>query len=367
MKRMSLLAAGLCLGMLTGVLAAGDDHGFESGTPDLRSAGALAFGPDGILFIGDQKGAAVFAVSTGKDDDSRGGAINLEGFRSRVAATLGTTADDVLINDIAVKPGTRTVYVSVSRGTGPDAIPVILRVDSDGSISEFALTDVEFAKASLPNPPEDRPQGRRNRNPRTETITDLAYLDGQVYVAGLSNEEFASKLRSIDFPFAKVGNGTSIEIYHGAHGRYETNAPVRTFLPFNIGGDPHLLAAYTCTPLVIFPMDTLRSEAQVRGKTVAELGNRNRPLDMIAYEKGGESYLLIANSSRGIMKVPTSGITEVEGITSRIGGGGTAGLAYDTIDEMDGVVQLDKLDAAHAVVLMKSEKGSLDLRTVALP
>ena len=37
----------------------------KKGTPDLKSAGALAFGPEGILFVGDTKGAALFAIDTG--------------------------------------------------------------------------------------------------------------------------------------------------------------------------------------------------------------------------------------------------------------------------------------------------------------
>ena len=49
---------------------------------------------------------------------------------------------------------------------------------------------------------------------------DLVYqCGGKVYVAGLSNEQFASTLRAIPFPFTEADKGTSVEIYHGAHGR----------------------------------------------------------------------------------------------------------------------------------------------------
>ncbi len=34
-----------------------------------------------------------------------------------------------------------------------------------------------------------------------QTITDMEYVNGNVIVAGLSNEEWASALRSIPFPF----------------------------------------------------------------------------------------------------------------------------------------------------------------------
>ncbi len=43
-------------------------------------------------------------------------------------------------------------------------------------------------------------------------------------VAGLSNEEFASTLRSLPFPFKEGESETSVEIYHGAHGKFETRS-----------------------------------------------------------------------------------------------------------------------------------------------
>jgi len=225
------------------------------------------------------------------------------------------------------------------------------------------LDNVKYDQAKLPNPPADSGTGRRNQ--RGESITDLAYVDGRLLIAGLSNEEFASKLRSLPYPFEGADAGTSVEIFHGAHGRFETASPVRTFVPYEIAGEPHLLAAYTCTPLVKFPLSELQTGAKVMGTTVAELGNRNRPLDMIVYQQDGKDFLLIANSSRGIMKVTTEGVDIDEGITERING--TAGVKYDTVEELKGVVQLDSFDDAHAVVLVQNEDGAIDLRTIALP
>ncbi|GEM_PF-2426152 len=49
-----------------------------------------------------------------------------------------------------------------------------------------------------------------------EAITDIAFYDGHVIIDGLSNQEFASSLRTIGFPFNDVENGAMIEIYHGA-------------------------------------------------------------------------------------------------------------------------------------------------------
>jgi hypothetical protein len=61
-----------------------------------------------------------------------------------------------------------------------------------------------------------------------QTITHMAFVDGKLYVSGLSSEEFASKMRVIPYPFATADSGTSVEIYHGSHGQLETFSPVFT-------------------------------------------------------------------------------------------------------------------------------------------
>lgn len=107
---------------------------------------------------------------------------------------------------------------------------------------------------------------------------------------------------------------------------------MRTFVPFQIGGEPHLPAAYTCTPLVQFPIKSIQSGAQIVGKTVADLGNRNRPLDMVVYNKEAHNYLLMANSSRGIMKILANDIASASSIELAVQGGATEGLDYETIE-----------------------------------
>lgn len=338
------------------------------GTVSLKSVGPIAFAPDGVLLISDPLGAKLYAVETGDVASSPGSnatGLNVEDFGGKVAAMLGTDADDVQIVDLAVSPESRRVYVSVMRGSGPDAIPVVLRVDGDGQVDEFSLKNVQYRQTDLPNPPTNADS--RRGDPRLLTITDLAYVDGRVLIAGLSNEEFASKLRSIEFPFSDSVDGASIEIFHGAHGRIETNAPIMTFTSYDIEDETHVVAAYTCTPLVKIPVKQLEAGAKVRGTTVAELGNRNRPIDMFVYEQNGRDYILMANTSRGVMKILTDGIGTNDGIEEPVRGGGTAGLTYDTIEGWNGIVQLDRWDDGHALVLAESENGQLDLRTVPLP
>jgi len=163
----------------------------------------------------------------------------------------------------------------------------------------------------------------------------------------------------------KKNKGTSIEIYHGAHGKFETKSPVRVFATYKIGDEDNLLAAYQCTPLVKIPVSQLKPGEKIKGTTVAELGNGNRPLSMIVYSKGGKDYVLMANNSRGLMKIQLDGVDKIEGITSKING--KAGLKYDTIKGMSGVHKVEVFDKDHALVLVQVKAGKFDLNTIELP
>jgi hypothetical protein len=193
----------------------------------------------------------------------------------------------------------------------------------------------------------------------------MALSSGRLFVSGLSNEEFASKLWSVPYPFSTADRGTSVEIYHGNHGQLETRSPVMTFLPLQVGGQPHLIASYTCTPLVRFPVSALKPGEKIVGTTIAEFGAGNQPLDMIAYEKDGKSFLLMSNSNRGVMKIPTSDFGSAAAITARVGG--TAGIPFETIMSMTGVEQLDRLDAGRSVVISRAATGERNLTAVPLP
>lgn len=366
--RVLLLSAMLMAPLPRGQAA--DMFGLNPGKVELQSAGPLAFGPSGILFVGDTKAATVWAIDTGdKTGDANQVRLNVEGLTGQVAALLKASSDNVQINDLLVNPASGQVYLSVMV-KGEKAQAAVIRIDAKGTLSSLALDNIPQAKVTLPNPPEDKVvgEGPRAQNRRLESITDLAFYEGRLIVSGSSADKASSTVRSINFPFQQADTGANVEIFHAAHGRVEDNATIRAFVPFMIDGEPNLLAGFTCTPLVKFPLNGLNAGKKVRGTTVAELGNRNRPLDMIVYKKGGRDYLLMANSARGVMKISTEEIERKEGLTEPVKDGNTAGQKFETIKELVGVVQLDKLNSTHAVLLVQSAPGAaLDLKTVELP
>jgi hypothetical protein len=163
------------------------------------------------------------------------------------------------------------------------------------------------------------------------------------------------------FPFDGGMSTTTLEIYHVSHGRNETNAPVMTFLPRRIDGSVWILAAYTCTPLVAFDIDALRDGDHVVGRTVAELGAGNQPLDMIAYERDGREQILIANSRHPLMRLAPSDIVAAPALTSPTEETGIPRVVL----ERSGVRQLDDLNADWVVVLQTGVGGGIDLRSLA--
>src|SRR5438477_3383992 len=301
-------------------------HGLEVGTPDVRSVGPITFGPDGILFVADNASAMVFAVDVADPgvESARSEPFELDGVDRRLAAFLGCGREDVGIRDMAVHPRSENVYLSVMRGRGDAAVPVIVRIDrGGGSLTELGLDNVPFSSTPITNAPaeddarvtielpdgdegeEIEVRGRKiriwRRPARTATVTDMSYVDGTVLVAGMSNEEFASNLRRIPFPFTGEMTDNSLEIFHVSHGQWETAAPIRTFLPYDGGNS--LLASYTCTPLVHFPLGEMTAGTKVVGRTVAELGARNQPQHIVAFRQGDEDWLLVCHSAHPLMKI----------------------------------------------------------------
>lgn len=331
--------------------------------PQLTSIGPLTFGPDGTLFAADTQAATIYALELGAQATAgTPGAQNVDAIDQKIAALLGTEPREIIVTDLAVHPRTRNAYVSVMRGQGTGSTPVLLRVDGAGKIDIVSLEGVKHSKVALPNAPA---ANAGPRNQRADSITDMAFADGTLYVSGLSNEEFASKLRALSYPFAAADAGTSVEIFHGNHGRLETRSPVYTFIPYNIDNKRHIIASYTCTPLVRFPVDGLRG-SKVVGTTIAELGNRNRPLDMVLYRKDGREFLLMSNNSRGVMKIPTDAFGTAPAITTRVAAE-TGGVSFEPVASMKGIVQLDLLNERQGLVLARTDAGALNLQAVALP
>jgi hypothetical protein len=357
-----ILSAGIAFLLLVAAShSTKNPYGFQKGTPGIRSISALAFGPDGIIFIGDSKSASVFAVDT-KDNTAsdKAAAVEVKNIDQKIAAALGTEAKNIRIQDIAVNPVSKKVYCAVQY---MDGTPVLLALSGD-KIEPVSLKEVMFSTVVMNNVPGEDQKDRGGRPLRESSISDLAFADGTVMISGISTQEFNSTFRRIPFPFTDKQEQASLEIYHAAHGRYETNAPIRTFTTATLNGKKYLVASYTCTPLVLFPLDELQPGKLVRGRTVGEFGAGNSPIDMITIKQGENSYLIMANSNRPVMRVKYKNIETYEGsLTTPVKESyATEGVAMVTLPVVN-VLQMDKLDDTQVLVLQRRGNGDLDLWT----
>jgi len=365
----------------------------ENGSPAPRSAGPLLFHPDvaadggAVLFLADVAATRVLAVELPPEAAApEGGAeVRVEQLGAKLASLLGVERGDVLLRGLAVHPASRAAYLSVARGRGTASAPALVRAGADGQLSVVAVDALGVTSFDLDDAPTDdddrqdfwldgadaSSQVREIHGVelqvaqvplRRSTITGLAWVDGALLVAGSSNEEFSSRLRRVAYPFEGPARGTSVEIYHVDHGAYETRSPIRSLIGFD--GGTSVLATYTCTPVVHFPVADLAGEGLVRGRTVAELGPMNQPFSLVSYERDGEEFLLVSGTRHPLLKIPASSVAGQAPLTQpRTAGDVDLGVPREELDHA-GVSWMASL-GRDGVLVVQEEDGDLHLRTLA--
>ncbi|MDB5552134.1 MAG: hypothetical protein JWL86_2118 [Rhizobium sp.] len=364
-----------------GIALSGHVSAAVTSTP-LRSAGALAFGPDNTLFVGDISGAAVHAFTLRKQDLTPQNDVELGNFHNfegrdlvtgldqKIAAALGTTYDKIVVNDMVIHQPSQQIFLSVERGRGPDAIPAIVKVNH-GRLEILDLASLVQSKIDIPNEPDE--QAMLEFEPqRVYAITDIKYHNGEIFVTGISNQRFASTLYRIPFPFNKALATCTMEIWHPVHGEFETRAPIIRQLIREVNGEAHLFAVYGCTPLVRFPLSSLKDGAHVRGDVIGELGYGSNPLDMLAFTNpfDKKEYLLVTIDVRSASQIAIADLASAPSLPSGgpidfgPGGLGRTQKALPVRAEHTAI-----LNSKWALVIQRHPKSQhrLDLSTLAAP
>lgn len=262
----------------------------------VKSISAMSFAPDGKLVVADWRGGALHvldlpaAPAAGEER-----AFNL----TDLDAALAKAAAGTRVRATALAFDTKSVRAVIAAESGGRAFLALAA--ADGSVSVLApdtLRSASLALADLPG--EGTLWGETSV--RTLTVTSLAWQGNELLIAGVANADFASTLRRITYPFTGPIKAARIEMYHAVHNQLETRAPVRAMATVTLGETPHLLAAYTCTPLVTVPLTDLTDGATVRAKTIAELGFGNTPLSVtpfaIDYQGQRSDWALVANAAK---------------------------------------------------------------------
>lgn len=348
----------------------------------LKSAGALSFGAGNVLFVGDNISGSVhaFVFKNNAFDSQKGyvlgrgqsfeGRTIIDDIDGQIAALLGTESDNITINDMVVHPETKQILLSVHRGKGPKPTPIILKVDK-GQLKPLDLSKANHTSIDLSVPVDKSLEFGQNLN--TLAITDIDYYEGELFVAGLSNEEFSSKLRRIAYPFTGKVAETSIEIWHAVHAQFETRAPIITQDIRVIDKVPTLVAVYACTPLVKIPLSELKDGAKVRGTMIGELGFGNTPIDIVSFHHPmyQQDVVLITNTNRSAVQVSLTDIAKAEPMP--FGEGvqpvfSAAGVPQYELP-MSGTLHLSLMDEQWAVTVRRDPENvnNVQLHTLPIP
>ena len=356
--RLLLFAIACCLGAASNASAA-----------DIKSISRLAAGPGNVLFVADWKSARVHALTLPPAaQEPAGTAFNILDLEDLLSRQVGGAK--VTVQDMVVRPGTAEVYIAVSYGAAK--APALIVVSSDQRARRVNLKAAKSTSIALRDAPTSDYKFWRETPERSFTVTDMKWRDGELFIAGLSNQNFASTLRRIKYPFDSRQSIMSVEIYHTGHNLIETRAPIRAMSFATLGGKPYLVAAYTCTPIVLIPLDELKDGVHIRGKTIAELGYGNTPADLIAYTKKTEQgktedFLMLVNFERGSSIIPVSELEAASarpGIETLVPFGQIVGL--DVVSApLVGTMRLDNLDEKSFIVVRRQlEKDALQLVTI---
>jgi len=380
MARCKLSGAALAavLGLLLGSAPASAQSKYlkttATGDPQVQSIEAISFGPQGLLLIGDGKGTQVVAIDTGDTTPKAWTKSEIPQITEVLAGRIGTTAKGIEILKLAVNPASTTAYIAVRKLD--DKKSLVLTIDGTGKVNELRLDNVKYARAKLPA-----------EKGRTYVMTDVIWAGDRIMACAQANETFGSKIFSIRTPLENDAQATtaSTETYHVAHGKWETRAPIKTVLPYEEDGKKYVVGAFTCTPLVKYPVDGLEDGAKVKGQTVIELGHGNHPRDMFTYKKGGKGYILMSTFRMFHQKQPvgwspywtvridqdllreTAKVNEkapwrvkartVQSISDRA----------VVVDTYHGVMHMDQLDSDRALVVRTDKQGNVNLSALALP
>jgi hypothetical protein len=275
---------------------------------------------------------------------------------------------DILIRDLAINPTNKEAYIAFDTKTKSGYLSQIIIVNQSGEIRAFDLKKITHTEVKLTDAPTSDFKYWDKTPMRSFTFTDIDLHKGKVYISGMSNAEFSSALRMVDFPFndSKVST-TSVEIFHAVHGQMETRAPIQTLTFVTLEDEDYILAAYTFTPLVLIPVKDLKDGAHIVGKTIAEMGYGNTPIDIIkfksaAMDKVPYEGIILSNKNKSAQFIDLNDIKESNKAAS-IGyaGIGEAGTARTTLP-LTNLLQLDDQDDYHITSIKRNpDNGSLEL------
>jgi hypothetical protein len=105
----------------------------------------------------------------------------------------------------------------------------------------------------------------------------------------------------------------------------------------------------------------METSKQLKGRTVAELGAGNTPIDMVSYQRDGNEFLLVSNSRHPLMKIAARDIPGQAGLTEPRE---PLGVPREVLPQA-GVTRMANLNGSYVLMMQCDESGNVGLRSYA--
>jgi hypothetical protein len=350
----------------------------QLGNPQLTSAQSLAFGPGGVLLVGDGWSDRIVAIETGDTSIASRPFNSVEEVQNLMGAIANAfdppvAPGEVTLLDVAVNPLSWRIYLAAQRFSGGEV--AILWIDGSAAVHRFALDNVVYGAIRYPM---DQPGS---------IVTGMAWSDPDDTILGFTGKG-PFQLGQIvlrETPFFHEGGirAATTRIYHRSHATWESSPSIDRGLLFwtdangtaraSPPGDPYVLAAYAHAPVVRFPLAAFDDGGEVTGTTVFDVGI-DRFVTALAFDdRGDRGWLLATVSNLELMGGLAMVRIDRSLLVQNVNVDQTAPILFDFtgmpqvpgVDRLyflDGVTQLDMIDAGVAVIV----RGDV-LETVTLP
>lgn len=260
----------------------------QLGNPELRSAQQLAFGPGGVLLIGDGRTDRLVAVETGdtslasREENAFERIDNLAGAAAN-AIGKNVTASELQIDDMAVNPVSHRTYLAVTRFTTLEAY--VLSVGPDGDLHVFDLDNVVHAIVDVP--PADG---------GAATFAGLSWTDENVIGSVTPQSFLRHELTYVKTPFAHEGRVryATTRVFHKGWGMWVDNLPMDRFFTYEDGGELFVAGSFGSSVARFRSAELEGGAADVQGATVFDLLDGRTVSDFMTYERDGETLVIVS-------------------------------------------------------------------------
>ncbi len=304
--------------------------------------------------------------------------LEITDVETKIAALVGTRADDLVVHDLAVDPLSYDIYLAIF--AQPRQVELAVERAERPRQRHRAGQDPpgrqnrrSRAGRRAPTPaPSCRSRWRAAANTRSRTASTPAPKRSPTSPGTTAScGSPASRTKNSPPPSGAcltpsrpaLAGITTVENYHVAHQKWETAAPVRTLVAHQVAGKSSLIAAYLCTPLVVYATGELKD-----GAARARPHGERAGLRQLSARHGGGARQRRRPALPG-QQLPADDVDQAQGHRRRSKASLTEPAKTYTSGvtghyrPAGGVQQLDVAGGSHLVLLRRVPSGALDLDT----